>query len=175
MCVKLAFIELPSGLKYLYNHAFAGTAKLKVDITIPGTLMTPPAESFEKELYSGYAVGYYAFKNSGITGVTFEEGIESIGYAAFYECRNMTGTVTIPSTCTLIGGKAFANTPITDAYVPSTVTSIGSLAFNRKSGDSLLALHTEADAEYVIKWAEIYTEHLTCTTDYVPAGDDAAE
>ncbi len=171
-CSSLADIEIPANLKYLYECAFADTSSLNVHIVLPGTLQTPP-ESTIKSNYNG-AIGTRAFIRSGITGVTLSEGIESISYEAFYECRNIT-TVTIPSSCTVIGERVFVRTPLTDAYVPATVTSIGNLAFYHYQDDPIPVIHTEATATAVIEWANKQSGRVTVATDYVPAGSTAPE
>ncbi len=127
-CTSLASIELPSGLKLLYNYAFANTTALAVDITIPGTVNE---------------IGEKCFAGSGITTVTFGDGIVTV-----YD-------------------GAFENTALTDAYLTKSVSVIGENAFSSAVEGALIALHTEADAEAVIAWANANTDKVTLDTTYV--------
>ncbi|MBP3496094.1 MAG: leucine-rich repeat domain-containing protein, partial [Clostridia bacterium] len=62
--------------------------------------------------------------------VTIPSSVTSIGYKAFYNCTSLT-SVTIPSSVTSIGYKAFYNcTSLTSVIIPSSVTSIGEDAFS---------------------------------------------
>ena len=63
-----------------------------------------------------------------------EFSVTSIGYAAFYQCPNLTN-IEIPSTVTSIGERAFYQCPnLTNIDIPSGVTSIGERAFCLCSG-----------------------------------------
>lgn len=55
-------------------------------------------------------IGDFAFARSGITSVVIPEGIEKIGYGAFYHCDSLT-SVSIPSSVKEIEANAFAQTP----------------------------------------------------------------
>lgn len=61
----------------------------------------------------GYAVKNIAPRafegNKNIKSVTFADGLEYIGYAAFKNCSNLTGKITIPSTVTKIQGGGNSN------------------------------------------------------------------
>lgn len=70
----------------------------------------------------------YTFGTDGFTAVNLPDGLISIGYDAFKQ--NLLTSVTIPSTVTTIGPLAFYNnTSLTTINIPSGVTSIGSQAF----------------------------------------------
>ena len=70
----------------------------------------------------------YTFGTDGFTSVNLPEGLITIGYDAFKQ--NLLTSVTIPSTVTTIGPLAFySNTLLTTVNIPSGVTSIGSQAF----------------------------------------------
>ena len=67
-----------------------------------------------------------------INGIVIEEGVESIGVMAFYECTGLT-SVTFAENSQLesIGGYAFDGcTNLTSITIPTSVTSIGAYAFN---------------------------------------------
>ena len=95
-------------------------------------------------------IGAYAFADSGLAAVTFNEGLKSIGEGAFYEAP-LTAVV-IPSSVMWIGGYAFGwchslsnvtlneglesigyevfvSTALTSVVIPTTVTEIGGEAF----------------------------------------------
>lgn len=55
-------------------------------------------------------IGEFSFARSGLTEVTLPEGLETIGYGAFYHCDELS-EVTIPSSVQRIEPYAFANTP----------------------------------------------------------------
>jgi hypothetical protein len=60
---------------------------------------------------------------------TVPNGITSIGYQAFYECKSLT-SIMIPNSVTSIGGFAFYNcNALTSITIPDSVTSIGENAF----------------------------------------------
>ncbi len=129
-CSSLAEIELPEGLKMLQDYAFANTSSLTGEIAIPGTV---------KE------IGEKCFMGSGVTSVTFGDGV-----------------ITVLD-------SAFMNTALTDAYLTKSVTVVGDNAFSSASG-ALVVIHTEADAEAVIAWAQANTDKVTLDTTYVPVG-----
>lgn len=55
-------------------------------------------------------IGDFAFARSSLTSIVIPEGVEKIGYGAFYHCDSLT-EVTIPSSVKEIGANAFAQTP----------------------------------------------------------------
>ena len=66
--------------------------------------------------------------------VTIPDGVEIIGGAAFYDCKNLT-SVTIPDSVTGIGDYAFAHCPgIASVIIPNSVKHIGCGAFTYCSG-----------------------------------------
>lgn len=55
-------------------------------------------------------IGEFSFARSGLTSVTLPDGLETIGYGAFYHCDGLR-EVEIPDSVQTIGPYAFANTP----------------------------------------------------------------
>lgn len=58
-----------------------------------------------------------ASSNAGLatylTGIELPNGLTCLGHSAFRRCTNLSGSVTIPSTCTVIGQKPFLGTGVT--------------------------------------------------------------
>ena len=73
------------------------------------------------------SVAEFGFESAPLTGVTFPEGLLSIGNAAF----NYTGltSLVIPNSVTTIGASAFRIVPVTTLTLGTSVTSIGNYAF----------------------------------------------
>ena len=66
--------------------------------------------------------------NSSVKKVVIEDGVTSIGDAAFYGCSSLT-SITIPSIVTSIGNSAFDGcSSLTSITIPDSVTSIGDFA-----------------------------------------------
>ena len=78
---------------------------------------------------------WYANKDK-IESVMIEDGVTSIGIAAFIDCSSL-ASITLPNSIRSIGGYVFKNcSSLTSITIPNSVTSIGSYAF---SGCSNLA------------------------------------
>jgi len=69
-------------------------------------------------------------KIPALNGLFFEEGsaLKSIGDYAFYHCSNINGVV-LPDSLQSIGDYAFADTDLTQIYLPDSLRSIGTRAF----------------------------------------------
>lgn len=107
-CVGLEELVLPSsmsvaGLNFAYNCS--GLRR----IVIPANLTTIPG-SFCRGCYSLHdiefagapsSIGTYAFSGTGITGLTFPEGLTTLGTYAFASCL-LLRTLDLPSTLTSI-------------------------------------------------------------------------
>lgn len=64
-------------------------------------------------------IGDFAYARSSISSLTIPNGVESIGYGAFYHCDNLE-EVSIPSSVTEIEAYAFQNTPYLNAFLQDT-------------------------------------------------------
>ena len=69
-------------------------------------------------------IGAYSFATSTVENLTIGN-VEKIGESAFSDCKNLTGEIVIPDSCTYVGGLAFNNCEnITKLIVPRT-TKLG--------------------------------------------------
>ena len=166
-------IEIPDGIRYIGNEAFAGCRGLK-SVTIPDSVrgigysafngcrsltsvtipegVTDIRESTFCDCHSltsitipdsVTSIGKYAFQYSGLRSITIPDSVRGIGYSAFYDCTSLTG-VTLGNSVTSIGGCAFSGcSKLTSITIPDSVTGIGGWAF---SGCSKLTSITIPDS-----------------------------
>ncbi|MDE6834297.1 MAG: leucine-rich repeat domain-containing protein [Ruminococcus sp.] len=122
-------------------------------ITITGfddsvTEVEIPAEIDGKPVTS---IGYGAFKSKKLTDITLPDGLISISFHAFYDCKYL-GSISIPDSVIELGGACFYNctalqsvklsnrltelqgfgscTSLTEITIPASVRSIGMSAFS---------------------------------------------
>ena len=103
-CTSLKSINLPVTQKTLPVSFFEGCTSLE-SIELPATLTTISQDAF--------------YGCSKLANVTLHEGITTINQRAFQYCKLT--NITIPSTVSYIGGKAFQNNPTTSVtWLPKT-------------------------------------------------------
>lgn len=132
-CSALLLAHIPSTMETISNHAFYGCSNLKV-VEFPGNLTTIGERAFydcgslasltvTKSITS---IGQYAFSNSGISLLTYEEGVtETLPTYA-----DKTTKVILPSSVTSIGDNSFEDfTRLSDIVFPQNLTTIGQRAF----------------------------------------------
>ncbi len=182
-CSGLTSITLPSSLTSIGSSAFSDCSGL-TSITLPSSLTSIGDLAFRN--CSGLtsitlppsvtSIGGSAFYGcSGLTSITLPPSVTSIGGTAFYDCRGLTsilvsdsnpeyssvdgmlcnkgqtvliavpngktGSITLPSSLTSIGDLAFRNcSGLTSITLPPSVTSIGGSAFYGCSGLTSITL-----------------------------------
>jgi len=170
-CSSLASVTLEEGISYIGFYAFYDCNSLKT-LTVPesvtdigGKIANPQYTTVTSGLHALGSVGELTWKIKGSTiyisgsgampafdhetsskynidtvdtpwwdyrnklsAVVIGEGVTSISNAAFYKCINIT-SASLPSTLTSIGTEAFESTSLKSIDVPDSVTYIGTYAF----------------------------------------------
>ena len=145
-CENLSSVRFPSGIFKLGSYSFTDCTSL-TSITIPKGLYTGNRD----DLNSVPSVG--PFEGSGLSSVTFEQGIENIQPALFENCPKLQ-SVSIPDTVKVIGSRAFVDCKaLTSASIPSSVETIMASAF---FGCSALASVSIPDSVKTIDGATFY-------------------
>ncbi len=186
-CSSLTRVTIPSSVTSIGNYAFRDCTAL-TSVTIPSSVTS---------------IGSYAFNGcSSLTSMSIPSSVTSIGSSAFKDCTKLTSfsvnsansyyssdnygvlynkdktilrqypagntrsSFTIPSTVTSIGSDAFNGcTRLSSVTVPSSVTKINSLAFSYCS--SLTSVTIENGVERIEACAFQYCTSLT--SFYVPS------
>ena len=110
--------------------AFAAEVPLTFGPSVTGVMNTETGElvisgTGEMSYYSTPTASY----KTSITSVVIDNGVTSIGSAAFRGCANLS-SITIPNGVISIGDNAFEGcTSLTSITIPNSVTSIGESAF----------------------------------------------
>mgnify|MGYP003312175879 CR=1 FL=1 len=162
-CIGLTSISLQEGVTNIGVNAFSDCSGIEGDLVIPSTVKNIGMFSFYecKNLQSvtikGGSIGYSAFNScDGLTSISLQEGVTSIGTNAFENCSGIEGDLVIPSTVKSIGDFAFSGceklpsvtikggsigesafsgcTGLTSISLQEGVTSIGTNAFENCSG-----------------------------------------
>lgn len=116
-CEKLQKAILPDGITFIGYGCFANDYEL-LDVNIPSSVETIDQYAFNENSKRNTPVvipntcktiGNYAFRyNYAMPSVTFGNGLEKIGYAAFADCR-IIEQVALPESITELGENAFYN------------------------------------------------------------------
>lgn len=114
MCSGLTSINVAAG-----NLFFSTIDNVLYDFEKKNLLFVPVKRTAALELPSSVtAIAPNAAYLSSISGITFPEGLKTIGASAFYACRHL-GVLNFPSTLTEIGFNAFSNAGISAYNVAS--------------------------------------------------------
>ncbi len=129
-------LVIGDGIKYIRGEAFDGFSGLE-SVTLPDTLESISYNVFYDcqklesvtlpESLTEIAAG--AFFSAGLKSVTIPKNVNRIGSLAF-ACGNLTEVILPDGINVKVGDYAFGRCPkMKEAYVPSSITSIGDCAF----------------------------------------------
>ncbi len=122
-------VVIPEGVTSISNSAF-GTEYIEYGFWGKASRDKSPSQISSVTLPSSLkSIGDYAFAGiETLEKVTFNDGLESIGKASFYDCKNLK-TIDLPTKLVSIGHYAFGSTGLTKLTTPNNLKSIGDYAF----------------------------------------------
>lgn len=132
-CSILETINFPAKLTSVGDNAFSLCSKMELD-NLPSSLLHVGQSAFcyvplkALKLDRKVEIGAGAFSNTPITEIEMATPCDSILGGTFSDCPNLT-KITIGEGLKYIGDKAFANSPVKEANLPSTLRDISSTAF----------------------------------------------
>ena len=132
-CNILEKLNFPAKLTSVGDNAFRSCLSLELD-NLPNSLLYVGREAFcdvplqALKLDRKVEIGAGAFSNTPITEIEMATPCDSILGGTFSDCPNLT-KITIGEGLKYIGDKAFANSPVKEANLPSTLRDISSTAF----------------------------------------------
>lgn len=132
-CSTLETINFPAKLTSVGDNAFSLCSKMELD-NLPNSLLHVGQSAFcyvplqALKLDRKVEIGAGAFSNTPITEIEMATPCDSILGGTFSNCPNLT-KITIGEGLKYIGYKAFSNSPIKEANLPSTLRDISSYAF----------------------------------------------
>ncbi len=138
LCINLRSVVLNEGLRSIGNSVFERCKNLET-INFPSTLTAIGETCFGENTalttitipVSVETIPQYTFYFSGLKTVTLNEGLRSIDYAAFFECRKLS-RINLPSTLDSIGDKVFMRCSSLDSLIVrcSTPPALGKEVFS---------------------------------------------
>ena len=113
-CAALTSVNIPTGVVTIGNNSFDCCASL-AQLTMPEPLAT---------------IGEYAFRNSGLTGITFQRNLTIIGKYAFDGCKDLV-SINFPANVTEIKEYTFNDcVKLKNIELPNGLIYIKDYAFN---------------------------------------------
>ena len=109
-------------------------------------------------------IGDFAFARSGLGSIVIPDGVEKIGYGAFYHCENL-NHVTIPESVKEIEGNAFVKTPWLEGQADTPFLV---------AGDGILLSYFGKDSVVNVPdgvkqiGAEVFKDHMGITAVNLP-------
>ena len=181
-CPKLKNVTISEGVSYIGEYAFAYNPLLS-DITLPQSLTELDTGAFcgsgltsivVPGASGNTVVGDSAFfRCQSLTSVTLEEGVVSIGSDAFGAPQTIDSpsespritSITLPSTLTYMGSKAFEN-----CFMLETVNIKGSVAISDSAFENCTAL-TSISNPYITAISSSAFKNCSALTSFaVPEG-----
>lgn len=155
-CSSMTSVTIPNSVIRIGEHAFFGCTKL-TSVTIPSSVRRIEIGVFyyctnlsSVTLNSNAIVNSDSYKTSNSLRNIFDDQVKeyiigdsvtSIGYAAFYDCYNLT-SITIPNSITEIGENAFWNcSSLTDVHIKDIAAWCNILFWGYDSNPFLYAKH----------------------------------
>lgn len=138
----LISVVIPNSVTSMSDSIFVNCTNLtSVTLPINGTINTVPQGTFVNctsltsiTIPSNYTIiSTDAFTVSGLQTVVLNEGLTDIRTQAFYGCRSLRGTLTIPNTVIRIFPRAFEKTGVVPSASNQFDVIIGSSAINLQS------------------------------------------
>ena len=129
-CKSLTSVEIGENVKTIGQEAFKNCGALAVvtisnsvsDLTIDTGVFYGDTSLTNITIPAGVkCIGESAFESSGLTGITINNGVESIGQKAFYNCYALT-SINIPDSVQTVGQKIFGQSTF------STETALASVS-----------------------------------------------
>lgn len=132
-CNILEKLNFPAKLTSVGDNAFWSCYSLELD-NLPNSLLYVGREAFcnvplkALKLDRKVEIGTGAFSDTPITEIEMATPCDSILGETFRDCPNLT-KITIGEGLKYIGDNAFANSPVKEANLPSTLRDVSSYAF----------------------------------------------
>lgn len=135
-CSCLTDVSIPEGVVIIGAHSFESCKLTSIEIPASVDTIEYSAFAYSSNITSAIigarVIEDNAFyNNSKLTNLELKDGVQKIGAYAFANNTSLTGSLELPSTITTIGNLAFKScSKLTTAYLPSSITS---LYFSNKS------------------------------------------
>lgn len=113
-----------------FTYTTSGTKAVVSSGPTTGEVIIPESVTDGTTTYTVSEIAKNAFKNTGITSVTFPATVTKIGNNAFEGCKSLTKVMLVEGQKN-IGSSAFKNcTALPDIDFPQTLTNLGSYSFD---------------------------------------------
>ena len=190
---NIVTIEFPDSVTWINDDAFYGCTSLTAIIVGEGNTAYTAVDGvlFSKDLtelltypigkqgakYSipdtVVEIGWRAFRGSSLEEIVIPDGVTTIEYEAFYNCKSLAGIV-LPDSLTNIYGWAFGRcTSLTEIVIPGSVTTIEYAPFG--SCTSLTSIVVDEDnINFSSVDGILFDKDLTALLAY-PAGKQGAK
>lgn len=159
----------------LQSGTFANTIGF-TSITLPSNLITIGDSAFQNSDLTSIivpnsvtSIGQRAFESSPLTSAVINNG--TIGDSAFRDITTLT-SLTLNSGVTSIGTQSFQNLGITTVTIPSTVTSMGTLAFFSNSNLTSAIINSTVIGTLAFKSSPLLST-VTLSNNLLSIGNEA--